>query len=97
MQRSSIKKIHSNDKIHIHVYIAYLHERLLNSVEYIWSVFYQEIMDPASNKLKFQLEKKSWQVFETAHVKKVLITYATSEGSGKPAHPPSLTRAIAVC
>ena len=32
--------------------------------------------------------------YELAHVKKVLITYATREG--KPAHPPSLTRAFAV-
>ena len=32
-----------------------------------------------------------------AHEIMVLITQATSEGSGEPAHPHSLTTAIAVC
>ena len=36
------------------------------------------------------------QTFEPSHVKRVLITYATSEGSGKPAHPRSLARAFAI-
>ena len=35
-------------------------------------------------------------MFEPAHEIMVLITQATSEGSGEPAHPRSLTRAIAV-
>ena len=34
--------------------------------------------------------------FEPAHVKRVLITYATSEGSGERTHPRSLARAFAV-
>ena len=34
--------------------------------------------------------------FEPAHGIMVLITQATSEGSGEPAHPRSLARAFAV-
>ena len=34
--------------------------------------------------------------FEPAHEIVVLITYATSEGSGEPAYPRSLARAFAV-
>ena len=34
--------------------------------------------------------------FEPAHEVSVLIAYATSEGSGEPAHPRSLARAFAV-
>ena len=35
-------------------------------------------------------------IYEPAHEIMVLITQATSEGSGEPAHPRSLARAFAV-
>ena len=39
----------------------------------------------------------SLPIIEPAHKIMVLITSATSKGSGEPVHPLSLTRAFAVC
>ena len=36
------------------------------------------------------------KIYEPAHEIMILITYATSEGSGEPAHPRSLVRTFAV-
>ena len=42
------------------------------------------------------LTGRALKLIEPAHEIMVLITYATSDGSGKPAHPRSLARAFAV-
>ena len=40
--------------------------------------------------------EENYPLIEPAHEIMVLITQATSEGSGEPAHPRSLTRTFAV-
>ena len=50
----------------------------------------------ATRKLKREITKH-YKIFEQVHVKRVLITYVNSEGSGEVVYPRSLARAFVVC